>query len=128
MRSTPLHPQRMLGPLEREVVSVLKDRREVTARDVLLSLRDRGKDVAYTTVSTILTRLHAKGLIERRSEAFKGGERYVYAYKDIEGEYIDSLLGGLVSAFGERGVAHLAERLDGLSPADVRKLRERLKS
>lgn len=118
----------MLGPLEREVISVLKTREEATTRDVLLELRRGGKEVAYTTVSTILSRLHAKGLIERRSEAFKGGERYVYRYKDIEGEYIDSLLGGLVSAFGARGIVHLAERLDGLSPSDLQKLRERLKS
>ena len=119
---------RVLGPLEREVISALKDHGEATTRDVLLELRRRGKEVAYTTVCTILTRLHAKGLIERRSEAFKGGERYVYRYKDIEGEYIDSLLGSLMSAFGDRGVAHLAERLDGLSKDDVQRLRERLKT
>ncbi len=118
----------MLGPLEREVIFALENHGEATTRDVLLELRQRGKDVAYTTVSTILTRLHAKGLIERRSEAFKGGERYVYRYKDIEGEYIDSLLGGLMSAFGTRGVAHLAEKLDGLSREDVQRLRERLRT
>jgi len=118
----------MLGPLEREVVWVLKSREQATIRDVLAELRTRGKDVAYTTVSTILTRLHSKGLIERRSESFKGGERYVYRYKDIEGEYIDSLLGGLVSAFGTRGVVHLARRLEGLSSTDIDRLRQRLKA
>jgi len=117
----------MLGPLEREIVSVLKDRGEATARDVLSDLRRRGKEVAYTTVSTILTRLHAKGLVERRGEPFKGGERFIYRYKDIEREYIDSLLGGLVAAFGSHGVAHLAERLEGLSENDLEKLRRRLK-
>lgn len=110
------------------MISALEGRGEATTRDVLMELHRRGKEVAYTTVSTILTRLHTKGLIDRRSEAFKGGERYVYRYKDIEGEYIDSLLGGLMSAFGTRGVAHLAARLDGLSKEDVQKLRERLKT
>lgn len=118
----------MLGPLERAVVSVLEHRKEATTRDVLLELRSRGKDVAYTTVSTILTRLHAKGLIGRRSEAFKGGTRFVYQYKDIEGDYIDTLLGGLVTTFGENGVVHLAQRLDGLTPDDVQRLRQRLKT
>lgn len=118
----------MLGPLEREIVSVLKSRNEATTREVLLDLRARGKDVAYTTVSTILTRLHIKGLIARRSEAFKGGDRYVYQYKDIESQYIDSLLHGLVAAFGSRGVVRLAERLDELSPDDIQQLRLRLRT
>ncbi len=118
----------MLGPLEREIVAVLKERREGNTRSVLDGLRDRGKPVAYTTVSTILTRLHAKGVIDRRSEAFKGGERYVYMYRDIEEAYIDDLLGGLVRTFGQPGVLHLAERLEGIGEDDLRKLRERLRA
>ncbi len=98
-----------------------------TTREILADLRASGKDVAYTTVATILTRLHNKGLIERRREPFKGAERFIYSYKDIESDYIDSLLENLVTAFGKRGVAHLAERLDGMSEEDLRRLRTRLK-
>ncbi len=83
--------------------------------------------MAYTTVSTILMRLHAKGVIERRTEEFKGGLRYVYVYRDIEDAYIDSLLDGLITTFGRRGVVHLAQRLEGLKEEDVRLLQERLK-
>ncbi len=118
----------MLGPLEQEVVAVLKEMRQGTTREVLDALEHRGKHVAYTTASTILTRLHAKGAIDRRSESFKGGERYVYVYKDIEGAYIEDLLSGLVSTFGRPGVAHLVERIDGLSEDDLKRLRERLKA
>lgn len=116
----------MLGSLEREVISVLESRREATTRDVLNELRYRGKEVAYTTVSTILTRLHGKGLVGRRNEPFRGGERFVYAYKDIEREYIDSLLDGLATAFGADGVVHLARRLEALSREDLEALRRRL--
>jgi len=116
----------MLGPLEREVIAVLARHGEATTRDVLLDLRLGGKAVAYTTVSTILTRLHGKGLIERRSEAFKGGERYVYRYRDIEEQYIDSLLGGLITTFGPEGVSHLAARIGSLTEADIEKIRQRL--
>lgn len=118
----------MLGSLEREVIGVLRGRREATARDVLDELRNRRRDVAYTTVSTILTRLHAKGLIERRKEPYKGGDRYVYLYKDIEAQYIDSLLDGLIATFGHRGVVHLAERLDRLSEQELATIRQRLKA
>ena len=118
----------MLGSLESEVVAVLQDLKEATTRQVLDGVTRRGHLVAYTTVSTILTRLHAKGVIERRSEPFKGGERYRYVYKDIEEAYLDSLLGGLVSVFGRPGVTHLAEKIEHLDEDKIRQLRERLKA
>ncbi|HYM39987.1 MAG TPA: BlaI/MecI/CopY family transcriptional regulator [Thermoplasmata archaeon] len=118
----------MLGPLEQEIVAALKELREGNTRAVLEGLRRRNKRVAYTTVSTVLTRLQAKGVIERRSESFKGGERYIYVYRDIEDAYIDDLLGGLVSTFGRPGVEHLAHRLEGLGEDDLKRLRERLRA
>ncbi len=118
----------MLGSLESEIVAVLQELREGNTRQVLEAVNRRGKSVAYTTVSTILMRLHAKGILDRWSESFKGGERYIYVYKDIEGAYIDHLLGGLVTVFGRPGVVHLAEKIEGLSEDDLRRLRERLKA
>lgn len=117
----------MLGPLEREVIAALKRLGKANTRQVLAELHAGGSEVAYTTVATILTRLHHKGLIGRSPEPFKGAERFVYTYKDIESDYIDDLLGGLVSAFGQKGVVHLAERLGEMSEADVKRLRSRLK-
>lgn len=118
----------MLGSLESDVVAVLQELKEGTTRQVLEGVNRRGHKVAYTTVSTILMRLHAKGIIDRRSEPFKGGERYLYAYKDIEGAYLDHLVGGLVSVFGRPGVTHLQERLEHLDDEKIRQLRERLKA
>ncbi len=117
----------MLGSLESDVVAVLQELREGTTRQVLDGVVGRGHKVAYTTVSTILMRLHAKGIIGRRSEPFKGGERYLYAYKDIEEAYLDSLLSGLVSVFGRPGVVHLQEKIEHLDDEKIRQLRERLR-
>ncbi len=118
----------MLGSLEREVIAAVKKLGAATTREVMAELHASETKVAYTTVATILTRLHAKGLVERRQEPFKGGERFIYSYKDIEADYIDQLIGGLTSAFGKRGVVHLAERLDGMSETELRRLRARLKT
>ena len=118
----------MLGSLESDVVAVLQEIKEGTTRQVLEGVTGRRHKVAYTTGSTILTRLHAKGVIGRRSEPFKGGERYLYVYKDIEEEYLDRLLGGLVSVFGRPGVAHLAEKIEHLDEEKLRQLRERLRA
>ncbi len=117
----------MLGPLERQIIAAVKKLGAATTREVMDELHASATPVAYTTVATILTRLHKKGLIERRREPFKGAERFIYSYKDIESDYIEDLLGGLVSAFGKRGVVHLAERIEGMSETDLRRLRNRLK-
>ena len=118
----------MLGSLESEVIAVLQELKEGTTREVLDGVTRRGRGVESATFSTILTLVHAKGVIDRRSEPFKGGERYRYVYKDIEEAYLDQLLGGLVSVFGRPGVTHLAERSEHLDNEKLRQLRERLRA
>jgi len=56
-----------MGPLERRAMEVLwaEHERYVPVREVAARL-DPG--LAYTTVMTLLVRLHAKGLLERRRE------------------------------------------------------------
>lgn len=58
-------PLPTMGPLETEAMSVLWNRpeRHLKVREVA-ELLDR--DVAYTTVLTLLVRLHAKGLLVRK--------------------------------------------------------------
>lgn len=62
-----------LGPLEMQVLGLVGD--EPVAVSVL---RDRlaaaGADLAYTTVMTVLVRLHKKGLLSRK----KDGNRWLY--------------------------------------------------
>jgi predicted transcriptional regulator len=59
-----------LGDLERAVMDVLWDGAippaGVTVRDVAAALQDR--DLAYTTVMTVLDRLAGKGMVERERE------------------------------------------------------------
>jgi len=60
------------GELERSVLDVLWDGPEGTVRDVAGRL---GRARAYTTILTVLDRLHAKGLVRRRKE----GNAWVYS-------------------------------------------------
>lgn len=59
-----------LGDLERAVMDVLWDRPAttdgITVREVAEELKDR--DLAYTTVMTVLDRLAGKGMVERERE------------------------------------------------------------
>jgi predicted transcriptional regulator len=116
----------MLGALEAEVVAALRREREASARELRRELRTRDVDVAYTTVATILSRLHAKGLVRRRRESCRGGSRFVYRPVDFERRYLRSMLKGVVELFGPAGVVHLSEELVKLRPSEERKLRRRL--
>jgi predicted transcriptional regulator len=116
----------MLGSLESEVLGALRTGGAASARDLRARLRARGVEVAYTTVATILSRLHAKGLVRRRREACRGGSRFVYRPVDFERKYLRTMLRGVVELFGPAGVVHLGEELEKLQPSEERKLKRRL--
>jgi len=116
----------MLGSLESEVLATLRGLGEAPARDVRKALEVRGVRVAYTTVATILTRLFAKGLVKRRRETCRGGERYVYRTANVEHKYLINVLRGVVDMFGPTGVVHLNQEIAKLNPKEERELRRRL--
>jgi len=116
----------MLGSLETEVLASVRQLGEAPARDVRKRLEGRGVRVAYTTVATILSRLFEKGLVKRRRETCRGGERYVYRAADVEQKYLVNLLKGVVAMFGPAGVVHLNEEIAKLDPSQERELRRRL--
>ncbi|MFY9717819.1 MAG: BlaI/MecI/CopY family transcriptional regulator [Thermoplasmata archaeon] len=116
----------MLGSLETEVLTSLRELEEAPAATVRRSLERRKIRVAYTTVATILSRLYEKGLVRRRREACRGGARYVYRTANVEQKYLLNLLRGVVTMFGPAGVVHLNEEIAKLKPSEERELRRRL--
>ena len=105
--------EKFLGPLESAVMDRLWKRGSATVRDIVDDLA-RTRSLAYTTVMTIMTRLHAKGLLQRVRE----GKTYVYRpafTKDEHRERISrELVRGLVNAFGDVALAQFAAELDGV--------------
>lgn len=102
----------MLGSLEAKVLGVLEQHEEASVREVVDALNEDNEDLAYTTVGTILDRLHKKGLVERTEEPYKGGSRYVYEYIDLREEYIDEVLRDVVSLFGDEGLEELKKKVE----------------
>ncbi len=117
----------LIGSLEASVLLSLRTLGEAPAREVRAHLERHGTRLAYTTVATILSRLHAKRLVRRRRERCRGGERYVYRAVDVEQKYLLNLLRGVVRMFGPAGVVHLNEELAKLDPSEERSLRRRLR-
>ncbi|MBI2983931.1 MAG: BlaI/MecI/CopY family transcriptional regulator [Chloroflexi bacterium] len=112
-----------LGPLEAAVMERLWKRGSATVRDVVQDL-GRTRALAYTTVMTIMTRLHVKGLLER----VRDGKTYVYRPAFSRAEHRErlsrDLVRGLVDEFGEVALAHFAAELDGVDASHRAALRK----
>src|SRR5262245_258534 len=111
--------RRRSGELEGDVLAALwAAPGPMVPADVQAAL---GDDLAYTTVMTILVRLHEKGVIERT----KVGRAYAYqpvvAEADVVADQVRRLL-----AHGSDRAAVLQGLLDGLRPEDEAMLRAML--
>ena len=111
--------RRAAGELEAAVLSVLQ-----AAGSPLppAAVREKlGGDLAYTTVVTILSRLHAKGVLDRR----KAGRAFLYAPVADEPGLAARRLAQMLDAEPDRE-AVLARFVSGLSGTDEELLRRML--
>ncbi len=115
---TPGASRRPHGALEAEVMDVLR-----TAPGSLSpgQVRERlAEDLSYSTVVTIVSRLHAKGLLERE----RTGRAFVYRPVD-DASRAASQMSQALQAGSDRD-AVLSRFVSGLSGRDARMLRELL--
>jgi BlaI family transcriptional regulator, penicillinase repressor len=64
-----------LGPLEMQVLGLFEKGAACSVSDIQERLRALGEDPAYTTVMTVLSRLHEKGVLARKRD----GKRFLYS-------------------------------------------------
>jgi predicted transcriptional regulator len=109
------------GELERAVLEVLWDHPEpLAARDVLEALE--GRELAVTTVLTVLDRLGRKKLVTRQRD----GRVHRYRAAVRREDYIATLMLDALGQAPDRGAA-LARFLGGVSDADTDHLRRALR-
>jgi predicted transcriptional regulator len=109
-------PRRAAGELEAAALAVLQaSSSPLTPGEVLDQL---GGGLAYTTVVTILSRLHAKGVLTR----LRSGRAYSYAPVADEPGLAARRMRGVLDAEADRQ-AVLARFVSGLSPEDEDLLR-----
>lgn len=120
----PTSAEGLLGPLEYEVLQEVWSEAPVSVRDVLETLnaqRDDTAGLAYTTVMTVLARLHDKGLLARE----KVGRSYEYTPLFTEAELVAHLshqeVAALVDRFGAVALAEFAAALEEADPDLLRR-------
>lgn len=100
-----------LGELERAVMEVLWRREDgATAREVGRELADE-RDLAHTTVMTVLDRLAKKGFLVRERE----GRAWRYRPVATKEAYVAELMLGALNMTGDRdaALAHFARSVSG---------------
>jgi len=102
-----------LGELEKQIMDLVWECNECSARDVLTKLK-KNRKLAYTTVATILQRLFEKGLLKRTED--KSG--YIYSPKlskeSFSRNIAQSFLKKFINSFGDTAIASFADSIEKL--------------
>ena len=123
--STDTHPLTPppLHELEAEVMDEIWERGEASVREVMEALNRRAaKPRAYTTYMTIMTRLDAKGLLERERTGKTDFYTPVYARERYTELRAQAEVDSVVDQFGDLALAHLARQMAQLDPQRRRAL------
>ncbi|MEO3870619.1 BlaI/MecI/CopY family transcriptional regulator [Nonomuraea sp. B12E4] len=101
--------RRPLGELESTIMDRMwSNRRPASVRDVLEDLR-REREIAYTTVMTVMDKLHTKGLLRREPV----GRAYVYEPISTKEAYTAELMRHALASSNNQAatLVHFLERL-----------------
>ena len=107
-----------MGDLEAEVLECVWDLGSASVKDVHLCLLER-REIAYTTVMTVMSRLAAKGLLVSRQV----GRAYVYEAAAGREQFCAGVVKGFMSdmlAGADRAV--LARFVDSVTDRDIEQL------
>lgn len=117
---------RQLSELEQTVMTIVWELQSCSVRDVLEKI-NQTKQLAYTTIATILQRLHEKGLVTRKGD----GVAFLYSPKLSKEAYSKTLARSFISkffnAFGDVAIASFAQSIDTLPKNKKEYLLELLK-
>lgn len=102
-----------LGPLEKEVMEIVWQKKSVSVKDVATELSST-HNLAYTTVLTILSRLWKKGLLDRT----KTGKSFVYQPKRNKKQTVQSLirstLHAMIDRYGDEAITAFIDEVSSI--------------
>lgn len=112
--------KKVLGDLEADIMEIIWQKGSVSVRDVYETLRLE-REIAYTTVMTIMGRLADKELLQKTSK----GNAYIYTPTLTRVEFakrvVSEVIDGLLDEFAEPAMSHFVEKI---SEKDVKQISE----
>jgi predicted transcriptional regulator len=117
--------RQILGELESEIMEIVWLKKEASVRDVLLELK-KSKEIAYTTVMTVMVRLHEKGFIERN----KDGQAFIYCPKiskeKLKEDTVKNVLRGIMTESSNMAMTHFVDEM-AKDPENLKQLQTLIK-
>lgn len=111
-----------LGDLQARIMDIAWTSGRVTVRDVYVALRGE-RDLAYTTVMTVMSRLADQGVLARE----RVGKTYIYRPACTRAEFragiSSAIVDDLVADFGDLALAQFVDALERADPARLERLR-----
>ncbi len=112
---------KFLGSLEAQVMGRVWSRGSATVRDVVDDL-GKTRHLAYTTVMTIMTRLHEKGLLRRSRDGKTYLYRPAFSREQFRARVSRDIVRSLVVEFGDVALAQFLAALDAVDERHKRAL------
>lgn len=116
--------EKFLGELQLAVMEVVWKRQPISVFDVLTELHQQKRDLAYTTVMTVMSRLAEKGWLITE----KQGRAYVYhavhSRQEAEAVAVGEVVRALLQDFGPVAITQFAKELDEINPEHLARLHE----
>ena len=112
---------KQLGALETEIMEIVWASNEASVRAVL-SVLEKKRKIAYTTVMTVMTRLYEKGILKRKMD--KSGA-FIYipikCKKDFLFNASEKIIKNFLEEYGDLAVAQF---IDAIETSDMKKSAE----
>ena len=112
--------QPRLGARELDIMNALWELGQASVSEVREKLSERGVEVAYTTIQTMLNRLETKGHVTRQLDGRAYRYRPQLRRPAATGEAVRTLIDGFFSGSAEALAMHLVNR--GLSKRELERI------
>lgn len=114
--------EKLLGPLELQIMEILWARGESSIHDVVTEL-NKNNEYAYTTIMTVMSRLAEKGILSR----IKSGRLHQYSPAFTPEEFIrnksSQAVKEVLDDFGDTAIAQFVDNIK-LNPKSLNALKQ----
>ena len=108
---------KIFGDLEEEIMEIIWQNGQSSVRDVLSCLEKKRK-IAYTTIMTVMSRLHTKGILKRKMDSTGA---FVYLPVKDKQSFIAQASEKIIKSFlKEYGDIAVAQFVDIIEKADTK--------
>ena len=114
-----------LGELETAIMQIVWQRGEVTVREVQAALKP-SRELAYTTVMTVMSRLVPKGILNVRRQGKADYYRATGTRDDVRNQQAQRAVQNVLAHFGDAAITQFVREIKELDPDRLNALRNLL--